>query len=82
MTDQEILASCTRVLRNLLGDDSIHLAMNTRRADVPNWDSFNYVTFIVAIEMEFGVTFGTGEVESFDDVGALVRRLKSLKPTV
>jgi acyl carrier protein len=78
MTDQELLDACTRILRDLLGDDSIMLTMETRRADVANWDSFSYVSFIVAVEMEFGVTFGVGEVESFDSVGAVVRRLSAL----
>lgn len=78
MTEGELLATCTRILRDLLGDDTISLAMTTRRSDVANWDSFNYVTFIVAVEIEFGVKFGVGEVESFEDVGALVRRLQAL----
>ena len=80
MTDRELLDTCTRILRDLLGDDSIVLTLATRRADVANWDSFNYVTFIVAVEMEFGVKFGVGEVESFENVGALVQRLKALLP--
>jgi acyl carrier protein len=78
MTDQEVLDACTRILRDLLSDDSVVLRMETRRTDVANWDSFNYVTFIVAVEMEFGVTFGVGEVESFENVGALVRRLQAM----
>ena len=80
MTEPELLAICTRVLRDLLGDDRIVLTMTTRRSDVPNWDSFAYVNFIVALEMECGVTFGAGEVESFEDVGAVVRRLGVLMP--
>ena len=38
MTDHEILETFTRVLRDLLGDDSIVLTMETRRDDVDNWD--------------------------------------------
>jgi acyl carrier protein len=55
MTDQEILNAFTRILRGVLLDDSIVLLMQTRREDVPNWDSFNYINFIVAVEIEFGV---------------------------
>src|SRR5579863_1490137 len=62
MTDQETLAKFTRILRDLLLDDSIELTMETRREDVPNWDSFNYINFIVAVE-----------IESFPNVGAIVR---------
>ncbi len=80
MTDQELLNTLTRILRDLLGDDTIQLTPETRRVDVANWDSFSYVNFIVAVEMEFGVTFGVGEVEGFENVGALMRRLKALLP--
>ena len=72
MTDQEILIAFTRILRDLLLDDSIVLTMGTRREDVPNWDSFNYINFIVAVEIEFGVKFMVADIESFPNVGAIV----------
>mgnify|MGYP003509133463 CR=1 FL=1 len=34
MTDAEILAKLTRILRELLGNDGIVLGMETRRGDV------------------------------------------------
>jgi acyl carrier protein len=80
MTDDDILGTFTRILRDLLSDDSIVLMMETRRGDVTNWDSFGYVSFIVAVEVEFGVKFGIAEVESFENVGAIVRRTKALLP--
>jgi acyl carrier protein len=80
MTDGEILTTFTRLLRDLLGDESIDLGMQTVRADVPGWDSFTYVNFIVAVEMRFGIKFGVAEVESFERVGDIVeaaqRRLR------
>ena len=72
MMDQEILIAFTRILRDLLLDDSIVLKMGTRREDVPNWDSFNYINFIVAVEIEFGVKFMVADIESFPNVGAIV----------
>jgi len=78
MTDQDILNRLTRILRDLLSDDSIALTMETKREEVPNWDSFAYVSFIVAVEMEFGMKFGVAEVESFQNVGAIVRRISAI----
>jgi acyl carrier protein len=72
MTDEEILTVFTRVLRDLLLDDSIVLTMETRRENIPNWDSFNYINFIVAIEIKFGVKFKVADIESFANVGAIV----------
>ncbi len=80
MTDQDILNRLTRILRDLLSDDSIVLTMETKREEVPNWDSFAYVSFIVAVEMEFGMKFRVAEVESFQNVGAIVRAISALLP--
>jgi acyl carrier protein len=80
VTDQELLTTFTRILRDLLADDSILLSMDTTRGDVPDWDSFKYVTFIVSAEMELGIKFGVADVESFQTVGDIVfeaRRLLS-----
>jgi len=72
MSEQEILAAFTRILRDLLMDDSIALSMSTRRPDVPKWDSFAYVNFIVAVESELGIRFNVAEVDAFETVGEIV----------
>jgi len=78
VTDQDLLAVFTRTLRDLLGDDSIVLAMNTRRSDVERWDSFMYVNFIVAVELELRIKFSVADVESFETVGDIVAEARSL----
>jgi len=80
MTDQDILNRLTQILRDLLSDDSIVLTIETRRDDVANWDSFAYVSFIVAVEIEFGMKFRVAEVESFQKVGEIVRRISAMAP--
>jgi acyl carrier protein len=72
MSEADILATFTRILRDLLMDDGIVLKMETRRPDVPNWDSFAYINFIVAAEGELGIRFNVAEVESFETVGDIV----------
>ena len=78
MTDQQLLASFTRILRELLGDESIELTMQTLRGDVPNWDSFNYVNFIVSVEAELGIKFRVADVEAFQTVGDVVAGAQAL----
>ena len=72
MTSHEVLQIFTHILRDLLLDDSIELTMETHREDVPGWDSFNYINFIVAVETQLGVKFKIADIESFPDVGAIV----------
>jgi acyl carrier protein len=78
VTDREILDVFTRILRDLLADDTIALSRETERSEVPNWDSFNYVNFIAAVELEFGIRFKVADVESFENVGAIVDQTRAL----
>lgn len=78
MKEQVVLSEFTRILRDLLFDDTIELTMGTRREDVPGWDSFNYINFIVAVETKYGFQFKIADVESFENVGAMVRETTKL----
>ena len=78
MTEQELLESFTQILRNLLVDDSIELTMETVRSDVLDWGSFNYINFIVAVEVELNIKFKVSDVESFNTVGEIVIAAKNL----
>ncbi len=40
--------------------------------DVPEWDSFNHINLIVAIEQAFKIKFQTAELEGMKNVGHLV----------
>jgi acyl carrier protein len=77
VSEQEVLALFTRILRDLLMDDGIVLKMDTHRQDVPNWDSMAYVSFIVAAEGELGIKFGVAELESFETVGEIVAAVRA-----
>lgn len=78
MADQEILDLLTRVLRDLLMDDSIVLTMTIRREEVRNWDSLVYINFIVAVEIELGIKFKIADVESFANVGEIVAKIRTM----
>jgi acyl carrier protein len=78
MTDQEILDLLTRVLRDLLENDSIVLTTATRRQEVPNWDSLMYINFIVAVEIQLGIKFKVADVESFANVGEIVAAIGTM----
>jgi acyl carrier protein len=78
VTNQELLSIFAGILRDLLFDDSIELTMETRREDVPGWDSFNYINFIVAVETQFGVKFKIADIESFPNVGAIVTEVTKM----
>jgi acyl carrier protein len=71
MQQQEIYAQLTSVLRDLFDNDSIVATPGLTAADVPEWDSFNHINLIVAVEARFGIKFQTAELESMRTVGHL-----------
>jgi acyl carrier protein len=79
MSDQEILATLNRIVRDLSGDAAIVLTPEMTGKDVPRWDSAMYVNFIVVTEMELGIKFGLADVESFVTFGDIVKKAKALK---
>ena len=79
ISDQDILDALSRILRILLGNESIVLAPETTRPDVPGWDSMMYINFIVAVEGEFGIKLRLADVESFETVGDIVRGIKAIQ---
>jgi acyl carrier protein len=77
MQQQDIYAQLTVIFHDLFDDDTIVLNPSLTAADVPEWDSFNHINLIVAIESRFGVKFQTAELESMHTVGHLADLIQS-----
>jgi acyl carrier protein len=77
MQQQDIYAVLTTIFHDLFDDDTIVLNPGLTAADVPEWDSFNHINLIVAIEARFGVKFQTAELESMQTVGHLADLIQS-----
>jgi acyl carrier protein len=77
MQQQDIYTELTTVFHDLFDDDTIVLNPGLTAADVPEWDSFNHINLIVAIEARFGVKFQTAELESMQTVGHLADLIQS-----
>jgi acyl carrier protein len=72
MQESEIYLTITEIARDIFEDDTVVLGPRTVAADVENWDSFNHINLIVAVERAFGLRFKTAEFESLQNVGEFV----------
>ena len=72
LTQQEIYAQLTPIFHDLFDDDALVLTPGLTAGDVPEWDSFNHINLIVAVEAAFRIKFQTAELESLQTVGHLV----------
>jgi acyl carrier protein len=67
----EIYAQLTTIFHDLFDDDTLVLTPELTAADVPEWDSFNHINLIVAVETRFKIKFQTAELEQLHTVGHL-----------
>jgi acyl carrier protein len=72
MQQQDIYAQLTAIFHDLFDDDTIVLTPELTAAEVPEWDSFNHINLIVAVESQFKIKFQTAELEQLHTVGHLV----------
>jgi len=77
MQQQVIYAQLTTIFHDLFDDDTIVLTPSLTAAGVPEWDSFNHINLIVAVESKFGIKFQTAELESLHTVGHLADLIQS-----
>ncbi len=76
MTEAEIYSQLTTIFRDLFDDEAIVLTPETTAADIEDWDSFNHINLIVAVEQKFGIKFKTAELEEMHNVGHLVAMIE------
>ena len=67
----EIYTQLTTIFHDLFDDDTLVLTPELTAADVPEWDSFNHINLIVAVEQRFKIKFQTAELEALHTVGHL-----------
>ncbi len=72
MQQQDIYAQLTPIFHDVFDDDTLVLRPEMTAADVAEWDSFNHINLIVAVESSFRIKFQTAELESMNSVGHLV----------
>ncbi|MBV9248416.1 MAG: acyl carrier protein [Acetobacteraceae bacterium] len=76
MQTGEIYGALTSVFHDIFDDEEIVLRPETTATDIPDWDSFNHINIIVAVETRFGIKFQTTEIESLKNVGDLVAAIE------
>jgi acyl carrier protein len=73
MTEAEIYAGLTELLRDIFLRDDLVATPTLTASDVPGWDSLKQINVIIAAEQRFGIKFSSQQIESFEDVGSLAR---------
>lgn len=72
MTREEVYERLNKVFREVFDDDAIVVNDSTTAADIEDWDSFEHINLIVAVEDEFSFKIPMGKVVTMKNVGEMV----------
>lgn len=80
MSREEIFDEVRKIFRNVFDDDTLVIADATNADDIEDWDSFEHINLVVAMEKKFQLKFDLKEVGALKNVGEMVdlivKRLK------
>ena len=62
MRREEVFKRLTEVFHDVFDDDTIVLTDETTAEDVEDWDSFEHINLVVAVESEFHFKIPMGKV--------------------
>ena len=74
----QILERLTNVFQDVFDDDSIVLTENSTADDIEEWDSLNQIKIILACEKEFDIKLNSRDVNTLENVGAMLDHLRKL----
>ena len=73
MNEAQILAEFQRLFDIAFRRTDVVLNLTLTAAQVPEWDSLRYVSFIMAIEERFQIRFIDADFDHFETLGDTVR---------
>ena len=68
MTREEAYERLTKVFRDVFDDEDIVLCDETTSDDIEDWDSFEHINLVVAVEDEFSFKIPMGKVITMKNV--------------
>lgn len=72
MTREEVYKRLNSVFQEVFDDDSIEVNDATTADDIEDWDSFEHINLVVAVEEEFGFKIPMGKTVTMKNVGEMV----------
>lgn len=72
MSREEAFERINKVFREVFDDESITVTETTTAHDIEDWDSFEHINLVVAVEEEFGFKIPMGKVLTMKNVGEMI----------
>ncbi len=71
MTREEVFERLNKVFQEVFDDETIEVNDDTTSEDIDDWDSFEHINLIVAVEEEFSIKIPMGKAVTMKNVGEM-----------
>lgn len=71
MTREEVFERLNKVFQEVFDDETIEVNDDTTSEDIDDWDSFEHINLIVAVEEEFSIKIPMGKVVTMKNIGEM-----------
>lgn len=78
MTREEVFERLNKVFQEVFDDETIEVNDDTTSEDIDDWDSFEHINLIVAVEEEFSIKIPMGKVVTMKNVGEMADIIRQL----
>lgn len=78
MSREEIYVRLNKVFRDFFDDDTLLVNDETTADDIEDWDSFEHINLMVAVEEEFSMKIPMGKIVTMKNVGEMVDIIMTL----
>lgn len=82
VTEADIYNRLQTVFDGVFRRQDIRLTPELTAAEIPGWDSFRYVSFILAAEEQFAIKLPGNEIDELNNIGDLVRAIAKKKLSI
>ena len=72
MTREDVYGRLQKVFREVFDDEEVVVGEKTTAEDIEDWDSFEHINLMVAVEEELSFRVPMGRVSEMKNVGEMV----------
>ncbi len=77
MNTIDILSEINEIFIDTLDNEDIVIKEETQASDIEEWDSLTHIMLVVAVEKHFKIKFTSSEIQSWNNVGEMVKCIQS-----
>lgn len=72
MKREDVMEKVQDIFREIFDDEELVISEGTTAGDIEDWDSFEHINLVIAMEKEFSVKFPMKKVVILNNVGEMI----------